>query len=107
MGITDHAQKELGDVVFVELPEIGHVFCRGRGSGKCGIREGRIRSLRSRSWRGGGRQFEPGLLSELVNEDPYGEAWFVRIRLVDSSDLDNLLTADQYRNMSRRSLLDR
>ena len=38
-----------------------------------------------------------GSSPQLVNEDPYGEAWFVRIKLVDSSDLDNLLTADQYR----------
>ena len=97
MGITDHAQKELGDVVFVELPEIGQVFAADEVLAN-------VESVKAVS-----EVYAPvagevlavnanlGASPELVNQDPYGEAWFVRIRLADSGDLDELLTADQYR----------
>ena len=97
VGITDHAQKELGDVVFVELPEIGQVFAADEVLAN-------VESVKAVS-----EVYAPlagevvavnsalGSSPQLVNEDPYGEAWFVRIKWVDSSDLENLLTADQYR----------
>jgi glycine cleavage system H protein len=97
VGITDHAQKELGDVVFVELPEIGQVFAADEVLAN-------VESVKAVS-----EVYAPlagevvavnsalGSSPQLVNEDPYGEAWFVRIKWVDSSDLDNLLTADEYR----------
>ena len=97
VGITDHAQKELGDVVFVELPEIGQAFAADEVLAN-------VESVKAVSEvyapvAGEVLAVNSNLDSspELVNEDPYGEAWFVRIRLVDSSDLDDLLTADQYR----------
>ena len=97
MGITDHAQKELGDVVFVELPEIGQGFTADEVLAN-------VESVKAVS-----EVYAPvagevvavnsalGSSPELVNQDPYGEAWFVRIKLVDSGELDNLLSADQYR----------
>lgn len=97
VGITDHAQKELGDVVFVELPEIGQVFAADEVLAN-------VESVKAVS-----EVYAPvagevvavnsalGSSPERVNEDPYGDGWFVRIKRVDSSDLDNLLTADQYR----------
>jgi len=97
IGITDYAQAELSDVVFVEHPDVGARVEAGQSFGvvesvkavadliaPC---DGEVERVN------GELEDAP----ERVNEDPYGEAWFVRIRLVDSRDLDNLLTADQYR----------
>ena len=97
VGITDHAQKELGDVVFVELPEVGQVFAADEVLAT-------VESVKAVSEvyapvAGEVTAVNSALDSspELVNQDPYGEAWFVRIEWVDSSDLANLLSADQYR----------
>lgn len=97
VGITDHAQKELGDVVFVELPEIGQVFAADEVLAN-------VESVKAVSEvyapvAGEVASVNAALVSspERVNQDPYGDGWFVRIQRVDSGDLDNLLSADQYR----------
>lgn len=97
VGITDHAQKELGDVVFVELPEIGQVFAADEVLAN-------VESVKAVSEvyapvAGEVASVNAALVSspERVNQDPYGDGWFVRIQGVDSGDLDNLLSADQYR----------
>ena len=97
MGITDHAQEELGDVVFVELPEIGQVFAADEVLANVESVKAVSEVYAPVAGEVVGVNANLGSSPELVNQDPYGEAWFVRIRLADSSDLDNLLTADQYR----------
>lgn len=96
VGITDHAQDELGDVVFVELPAIGD---------KIDIDEpfGNVESVKSVS-----ELFMPltGVVlkvntsleevPELVNDDPYGQGWMVRIRIEDPSEMDALLSSEEY-----------
>lgn len=96
VGITDHAQHSLGDVVYVELPKVGDSF---------GAHEpfGSVESVKAVS-----EIFTPvaGDVTEVnellqdepekVNTDPYGDAWMVRIRIKDASEIDGLLTAAEY-----------
>jgi glycine cleavage system H protein len=96
IGITDYAQGELGDVVFVELPSVGESFQRMAVFGT-------IEAVKAVS-----ELFSPlnGEIIEvnealdanpaLVNSDPYGEGWMLKMRLSDTSQLDELLDADAY-----------
>lgn len=96
IGITDYAQKELGDVVFVELPQVGTEL-------ELGDELGSIESVKAVS-----ELFSPvsgevvevnGALAEkpdLVNSDPYGDGWMIRIRVTDPTELDELMTAEDY-----------
>src|SRR4051812_16636606 len=97
IGITDYAQKELGDVVFVELPQVGTEL-------EAGDELGSIESVKTVS-----QLFAPvgGVVveineklaekPELVNTDPYGDGWMVRIKVADASEIDELLmTAEEY-----------
>ena len=96
VGITDYAQGELGDVVYVELPAVGDSFERMEVFGT-------IEAVKAVS-----DLYSPvsgevvavnGALEEdpaLVNSDPYGEGWMVRLRVQDLSDLDELLDAEAY-----------
>jgi glycine cleavage system H protein len=97
VGITDYAQGELGDVVFVELPRVGERFERMQVFGT-------IEAVKAVS-----ELFAPvsGEVVEindaldaapaLVNTDPYGEGWMIRVRLDDGGELDGLLDAGAYR----------
>ncbi len=96
LGITFHAQEELGDIVFVELPEVGMELSPGDTLGS-------IESVKAVSdiyAPIGGEIIEVNDVltekPELVNEDPHGEGWIAKIRLADKSDLDGLLSADDY-----------
>jgi glycine cleavage system H protein len=96
VGITDFAQSELGDIVFVELPSIG---------ARVKLLEpfGSVESVKSVS-----DLYAPisgviadvntrlGSSPDLVNSDPFGEGWMVRIEPADASEIDQLLSADQY-----------
>ena len=96
VGITDHAQKELGDVVFVELPKVGDTFDTNETFAN-------VESVKAVS-----EVFCPaaGDIIEVneeltdapqhVNDDPYGDGWFVRIKLKDPKELDDLLTSEEY-----------
>ena len=96
LGITDFAQDELGDVVYLDLPSVG---TRLEQSAKLG----EVESVKAVS-----DIFSPVTAEviainqeavdhpELVNEDPYGKGWLLRVDIQDPSGLDNLLTAEQY-----------
>jgi len=96
IGITDYAQKELGDVVFVELPQVGSQLDAGDELGS-------IESVKAVS-----ELFTPvsGEVIEinealadnpaLVNTDPWGDGWMVRIRVTDATEVDELMTAEEY-----------
>lgn len=97
VGITDYAQGELGDVVYVELPAVGDSFERMEVFGT-------IEAVKAVSDLFSPVSGEVIAVNEaleedpaLVNSDPYGEGWMVRLRLQDPSDLDDLLDADAYR----------
>ena len=96
VGVTDHAQDALGDVVYVELPEIDVVLSAGDEAGV-------VESVKAAS-----DIYTPlsgtviGVNSTLedapeqVNSDPYGDGWFFKLRLADAGELDELLDADGY-----------
>ena len=96
IGISDYAQDQLSDVVYVELPEIGDSFERGDILAV-------VESVKAASdvympVSGEVLEINDALEDspELVNQDPYGEAWFVRITIADPSELDDLIDADAY-----------
>jgi glycine cleavage system H protein len=96
IGITDHAQKELGEVVFVDLPDVGEIFDAGQEFGT-------IESVKAVS-----ELFLPiaGEIVEVnkvltdepgaVNEDPHGDGWLVRVKVSSDHDTHGLLSAPDY-----------
>ena len=96
IGITDHAQQLLGDMVYVELPEVGAIISAGDELGV-------VESVKAAS-----DFYAPisgvviavnHLVNDnpaLVNTDPYGRGWLVQIKATDPSEIDHLLDAQQY-----------
>jgi len=96
VGITDHAQQELGDIVFVELPKPGTLVGQGKTLGS-------VESVKAVSdiyapVSGEVVEVNEALAEapEKINEDPHGEAWLVRIRLTAPAEMDGLLSAADY-----------
>lgn len=99
IGITDYAQGELGDIVFVELPEEGAAIESGQPFGT-------IEAVKAVS-----ELFSPvnGTISAVnsmieedagvINRDPYGEGWMIKTKLSDLSELEQLLKPDQYKQL--------
>ena len=93
IGITDHAQDELGDVVFVELPEVGATFDAGEAFGAVES----VKAVSDLYAPVGGEVLEVnGALEdapEKINEDPYGDGWILKLRAGGEGDL---LSAQEY-----------
>jgi glycine cleavage system H protein len=101
VGITDHAQNSLGDVVYVELPKVGESFSANEPFGS-------VESVKAVS-----EIFMPvgGEITEVneslqdeteeVNQDPYGEGWMIRIRMSNPGELDSLLSAAEYEDFTK------
>jgi len=96
IGITDHAQEALGDMVFIDLPEAGSVV-------EAGADLAVVESVKAASdvyapVSGEVAASNAALVDapELINSDPYGEAWFIRLQPNDVSQLDGLLSATDY-----------
>jgi len=99
VGITDHAQGELGDIIFVEFPEIGQKIQRDEPIGT-------IEAVKTVA-----DLFAPisGTVTEInetlddspesVNQDPYGDGWMVKVSVSEPGELDNLMSAVQYQEM--------
>ena len=96
VGVTDYAQGELGDVVFVELPEVGATFNRMEVFGTieavkavsdlyCPL-QGEVVAVNDEL------QDDPSL----VNSDPYGKGWMIRLKLADAGEVSSLLSSDSY-----------
>ena len=99
VGITEFAQEELGDVVFVALPKVGTQLAQFAMMGEIES----VKTVSDLYTPVGGEVVElNGLLTdqpELVNEDVYGQGWLIRMAITDASELENLLTADEYENI--------
>lgn len=96
VGITDHAQELLGDLVFVELPEVGKQVAAGR---ECGVVESVKAASDIYSPLSGEVVAVNEALSgspEVINQDPYGEGWIFRLRLSDAAELNTLMDAAAY-----------
>ena len=98
VGITDFAQNQLGDIVFVEVPEAGRQVAKG---GDAAV----VESVKAASdvyapVSGEVIEGNSALASDpsLVNSDPEGEGWFFKIRLSDPSELEGLMDADAYKS---------
>jgi len=99
VGVTDHAQESLGDVVFVELPEVGSELAAGEESGVVESVKAAsdIYSPLSGEIVEVNAQLEDS--PEIVNDSPYDDGWFFKIKLTDPSELDGLLDADAYKDI--------
>ncbi len=96
IGVTDHAQAALGDMVFVELPEIGATLAEGDA---CAV----VESVKAASdvyspLNGEVTAANEALADapELVNQDPYGDGWIYRMQLDNEDDLGELMSAEEY-----------
>jgi len=102
-GITDYAQNQLSDIVYVELPEPGDSFGRGevyavvesvKAASDCYLPiAGEIADVNE--------ELEDS--PEMVNEDPYGDGWFVRIVIEDPDEIEDLMDADTYRTFAEEA----
>jgi glycine cleavage system H protein len=97
IGITDYAQDQLGDVVYVELPEVGTQVTKDESFGV-------VESVKAVSdiyapVSGTVTEVNVGLPDspETINEDPYGDAWMLRVEMSDPEELEDLLTAAEYK----------
>jgi glycine cleavage system H protein len=97
VGITDHAQSELGDIVFVDLPKPGGAVAKGKTMGS-------VESVKAVSdiyspVTGEVIEVNESLVQnpEKLNSDPHGDAWLVRIRLSNTAEVSDLLTAADYK----------
>jgi glycine cleavage system H protein len=99
VGITDYAQEQLGDLVYLDLPKVGTDV---RQSEKLGEIES-VKAVSDLFSPVGGQVTELNdnalKAPELVNQDPYGRGWLVRLALSDVSEVDKLLTAAQYEEL--------
>ncbi|MDH4208766.1 MAG: glycine cleavage system protein GcvH [Anaerolineae bacterium] len=96
IGVSDFAQDQLSDVVYVELPEVGDSL--GRGDVLAVVESVKAASDVYMPVAGEILEINEALEDspELVNQDPYGEAWFVRVAIADLAELDDLMDADAY-----------
>lgn len=96
VGVTDYAQSQLGDIVFVELPLVGTVVARGA---EAAVVES-VKAASGVNAPAAGEVIEVNKALEatpaLVNEDPGGAGWFFKLKLLDPSELDALLDEDAY-----------
>ncbi len=99
VGVTDFAQGELGDVVFIELETEGEDLSRGDTFGTIEA----VKTVSDLYMPVDGQvvKVNPALedTPELVNSEPFGEGWMIRIKLSDPSQLDDLIPADKYSTM--------
>ncbi len=99
VGITDYAQSQLGDIVFVDIPTEGETLEKGETFGSIEV----VKTVSDLFLPIGGEILEvnPALEEnpELVNKDPYGEGWIVKIKPTDASDADDLLDAEAYKQL--------
>lgn len=96
IGITDFAQSELGDIVFVDIPTLGETLNAGEVFGS-------IEAVKTVSDAFTPLSGEVVAVNDaiegdasLVNKDPYGEGWMIRVKIADASEIEALLDAEQY-----------
>ena len=99
VGVTDFAQGELGDVVFVEIETEGETLDKGETFGTVEA----VKTVSDLFMPVGGEvtEFNEALADEpeLVNKDPYGKGWMIKIKVADTTELDALISADAYQKI--------
>lgn len=101
IGITDHAQEQLGDVVYVELPKPGESFAANESFGS-------VESVKAVSEiftpvSGEITEFNESLNDEpeKVNKDPYGDGWMIKVKMSAPGEVDSLLTSAEYEDFTK------
>lgn len=96
IGITDFAQSELGDIVFVDIPTEGETIAAGDVFGS--IEAVKTVSDAFSPVSGVVEEINPAIDADpaLVNKDPYGEGWMIKVKMSAPEEVENLLTAEQY-----------
>jgi len=96
IGITDHAQKQLGEIVYLELPAVGHVFNADEEFGT-------VESVKAVSElyvpvSGEVVEINKAAVGEpgIINDDPFGDGWLIKVKLSTDEDVARLMTADSY-----------
>lgn len=97
IGITEHAQEELGDIVYIELPERGADTEQDESFGTVESAKAISELFAPVSGRVVDINEDLADQPELVNDDPYDSGWMIEIEMGDDSELDNLLSADEYK----------
>ena len=99
IGITEYAQSELGDVVFIELPAVGTHVSKGDAIGTIEA----VKTVADVYAPLSGEVVEINEAikdaSELVNKDPYGAGWIAKVKISDASEINNLLTPEDYKEL--------
>ena len=102
IGITDHAQDQLGEIVYIELPAVGDKISKDDPFGV-------VESVKAVSdiyapVTGTVIEINEDLPEspETVNEDPYGDGWLIKVKITDLSDLEDLMDADEYAELLAR-----
>jgi glycine cleavage system H protein len=102
VGITDFAQSELGDIVYVEIETEGEELAKGDTFGTVEA----VKTVSDMFMPVSGKIIEvnPDLEGEpeLVNSDPYGKGWMIKISVKDTSDIDGALSAEDYKDLIRQ-----
>lgn len=97
VGITDYAQEQLGDIVFVDIPTVGETLEANEVFGTIEV----VKTISDLFLPIAGEIVEQNETleenPELVNKDPYGEGWLIKMKPANASDLDNLLDAEAYK----------
>jgi len=97
IGITDYAQSELGDIVFVELPEVGEVLEKGQSFGNVEA----VKTVEDLYCPVSGEVIEVNETleetAEQVNSDPYNDGWMIKVRIDNAGELEELLSPDGYK----------
>ena len=99
VGITDFAQSELGDIVFVDIPTVGETLAKEEKFGDIEA----VKTVAEAYMPISGEVLEMNAelesAPEKVNSDPYGEGWMIKIKASDLSEIDILLSAEQYKEI--------
>jgi|TARA_B100000686_G_C16696025_1_gene920569 glycine cleavage system H protein len=99
IGVTDYAQSQLGDIVFVELPQVGDVLEKGQSFGTIEA----VKTVEELYTPIAGEVLEINDTleddAEQVNSDPYSDGWMIKVRLSDTADLDTMLSAEDYEEL--------
>jgi len=99
VGITDYAQEQLGDIVFVDIQTVGETLNAGDVFGTIEV----VKTISDIFLPVGGEVLEQNEAladqPELVNQDPYGEGWLIKIKPAADADFDSLLSAEDYKKL--------
>jgi glycine cleavage system H protein len=87
IGITDHAQDQLGEIVYLELPSVGEKISKDDPFGV-------VESVKAVS-----DIYAPVSGTEVINEDPYGDGWLIKVRISDLSEMEDLMDGEEYEEM--------